>query len=56
MARKEAYTRIYQICKLLRGMYADERHDNRPHIYLDIPAVDPAQFTIARRLLLEAVQ
>lgn len=25
-------------------------------IYLDIPAVDPAQFTIARRLLMEAVQ
>lgn len=51
-ARKEAYTRIYQAAD--PGYVPDEGMANR--IYLDIPAVDPAQFTIARRLLMEAVQ
>lgn len=51
-ARKEAYTRIYQAAD--PGYVPDDGMANR--IYLDIPAVDPAQFTIARRLLMEAVQ
>ena len=51
-ARKEAYTRIYQTTA--PGYVPDEGMTDR--IYLDIPAVDPAQFTIVRRLLMEAVQ
>ena len=51
-ARKEAYTRIYQTTA--PGYVPDEGMTDR--ICLDIPAVDPAQFTIVRRLLMEAVQ
>ena len=51
-ARKEAYTRIYQAAD--PGYIPDAGMADR--IYLDIPAVDSAQFTIARRLLMEAVQ
>ena len=50
-ARKEAYTRIYQS---VNPSYTPNTDMTTDHIYLDIPAVDSAQFTIARKLLLEA--
>ena len=52
-ARKEAYTRIYQS---VNPGYAPNTDMTIDPIYLDIPAVDSAMFTIARKLLLEAVQ
>ena len=52
-ARKEADTRIYQS---VNPSYAPNTDIAADLIYLDIPAVDSAQFTIARKLLLEAVQ
>ena len=51
VARKEAYTRIYQS---VNPGYIPNTDMTTDHIYLDIPAVDSAMFTIARRLLLEA--
>ena len=51
VARKEAYTRIYQS---VNPSYTPNTDMTTDHIYLDIPAVDSAQFTIARKLLLEA--
>ena len=50
-ARKEAYTRIYQS---INPSYTPNTDIAADPIYLDIPAVDSAQFTIARKLLLEA--
>lgn len=50
-ARKEAYARIYQS---VNPGYTPNTDMTTDHIYLDIPAVDSAQFTIARKLLLEA--
>ena len=50
-ARKEAYTRIYQS---INPSYTPNTDIAADRIYLDIPAVDSAQFTIARKLLLEA--
>lgn len=52
-ARQEAYTRIYQS---VNPSYAPNTDIAADLIYLDIPAVDSAMFTIARKLLLEAVQ
>ena len=52
-ARKEAYTRIYQS---INPHYTPTTDIAADHIYLDIPAVDSSIFTIARKLLLEAVQ
>lgn len=52
-AREAAYTRIYQS---VNPSYAPNTDIAADQIYLDIPAVDSAQFTIARKLLLEAVQ
>ena len=52
-AREAAYTRIYQSVNPSYTLNPDMTID---HIYLDIPAVDSAMFTIARKLLLEAVQ
>ena len=52
-ARKEAYTRIYQS---VNPSYTPTAYMAADPIYLDIPAVDSAMFTIARKLLLEAVQ
>ena len=51
VARKEAYTRIYQS---INPSYTPNTDIAADRIYLDIPAVDSAQFTIARKLLLEA--
>ena len=51
VARKEAYTRIYQS---INPSYTPNTGIAADPIYLDIPAVDSAQFTIARKLLLEA--
>lgn len=51
IARKEAYARIYQS---INPSYTPNTDMTTDHIYLDIPAVDSAQFTIARKLLLEA--
>ena len=51
VARKEAYTRIYQS---VNPGYTPNTDIATDHIYLDIPAVDSARFTIARKLLLEA--
>ena len=53
VARKEAYTRIYQS---VNPSYTPNTGMTIDPIYLDIPAVDSAMFTIARKLLLEAVQ
>ena len=53
VARQEAYTRIYQS---VNPSYAPTTDMTIDPIYLDIPAVDSAMFTIARKLLLEAVQ
>ena len=50
-ARKAAYTRIYQS---VNPSYTPNPDIAADPIYLDIPAVDSAQFTIARKLLLEA--
>ena len=50
-ARKEAYTRIYQS---INPSYTPNTDIAADPIYLDIPAVDSARFTIARKLLLEA--
>lgn len=50
-ARKEAYTRIYQS---INPSYTPNTDIAADPIYLDIPAVDSAMFTIARKLLLEA--
>lgn len=50
-ARKEAYTRIYQS---INPSYTPNTDIAADHIYLDIPTVDSAMFTIARKLLLEA--
>ena len=50
-ARKEAYTQIYQS---INPSYTPNTDIAADRIYLDIPAVDSAQFTIARKLLLEA--
>ena len=50
-ARKEAYTRIYQS---VNPSYTPNTDIAADRIYLDIPAVDSAMFTIARKLLLEA--
>ena len=52
-ARKEAYTRIYQS---INPSYTPNTDIAADLIYLDIPAVDSAMFTIARKLLLEVVQ
>lgn len=52
-AQKEAYTRIYQS---INPHYTPTTDIAADHIYLDIPAVDSSIFTIARKLLLEAVQ
>ena len=52
-ARQEAYTRIYQS---VNPCYMPNTDMTTDHIYLDIPAVDSAMFTIARKLLLEALQ
>ena len=52
-AKKEAYARIYQT---INADYAPNADMTIDHIYLDIPAVDSAIFTIARKLLLEAVK
>lgn len=51
IARKEAYTRIYQS---INPSYTPNTDIAADPIYLDIPAVNSAQFTIARKLLLEA--
>ena len=51
VARKEAYTRIYQS---INPSYTPNTDIAADPIYLDIPAVDSAMFTIARKLLLEA--
>ena len=53
VARKEAYTRIYQS---VNPSYTPNTGMTIDPIYLDIPAVDSSIFTIARKLLLEAVQ
>ena len=53
VARKEAYTRIYQS---INPSYTPNNDIAADLIYLDIPAVDSAMFTIARKLLLEVVQ
>ena len=50
-ARKEAYTRIYQS---INPSYTPNTDIAADRIYLDIPAVDSAMFSIARKLLLEA--
>jgi hypothetical protein len=50
-ARKEAYTRIYQS---IDPGYIPNTDMTTDPIYLDIPAMDSAMFTIARKLLLEA--
>ena len=52
-ARKEVYTRIYQS---VNPSYTPNPDMTIDPIYLDIPTVDSAMFTIARKLLLEAVQ
>lgn len=52
-ARQEAYTRIYQS---VNPCYMPNTDMTTDHIYLDIPAVDSDMLTIARKLLLEAVQ
>ena len=52
-AREAAYTRIYQSVKPSYTPNTDMAADP---IYLDIPAVDSDMLTIARKLLLEAVQ
>lgn len=52
-AREAAYTRIYQS---VNPSYTPNTGMTIDPIYLDIPAVDSAMFTIARKLLLEAVQ
>ena len=49
-ALKEAYTRIYQSTD---PNYTPNTEISITPIYLDIPAVDSALFTITRRLLLE---
>ena len=53
VAREAAYTRIYQS---VNPSYTPNIDIAADHIYLDIPAVDSTMFTIARKLLLEAVQ
>ena len=53
MAREAAYTRIYQS---VNPSYTPNPDMTIDPIYLDIPTVDSAMFTIARKLLLEAVQ
>ena len=52
-AREAAYTRIYQS---VNPSYTPNTDMAADPIYLDIPAVDSAMFTIARKLLLGAVQ